>query len=169
MGEKNYKGIQWLRHGRTSLFFGRMSCKVAKLGGLSWSYAAQGDFRMVLFKRRMKNRSSLMARLLETFPRLCNLGRDMVSLSGYLNVWRSCEMRGHRPMEGWVQNKQKEWVALKSPYTIPMLSWRNRFKWWFGFTDWEGRRVFALIRRCVVMAVNDEFKKVHLIQMRKIE
>ena len=146
-----------------------MSCKVAELGGLSWSYATQGDFRIVLFKHRTKNCSSLMARLFKTFPRLCNLSRDMVSLSGYLNVWRSCETRGHCPMEGWVQNKRKEWVALKSPYAIPKLSWKNGFRWWFRFTDREGRRVFVLIGRRVVMAIDDEFKKVCLTQMRKIE
>ena len=161
IGKKNYETIQWLRYSRASLFFGQMDCEVAELWGLNWNQTSQGDFGMVTFKWRTKDRSGLTAGLFEGFPGLGNLFGKMESILVLLKtdlLWRGCKTRSHRTMEGQVQNKGKVWVVLKSPYMSTKFGWRDRFRQWFGITEGAGRRGFFLVRRCIEVAVDDEFR-----------
>ena len=62
-----------LRYCRLSYLFRGMSVEVAEVRKFGWRYMHHDDFGTVQTKSSIKDRTDMMATLLEGFPRLYNL------------------------------------------------------------------------------------------------
>jgi hypothetical protein len=74
-------------------------------------------------------------------------------------LWRGCETRSHRSIEWGFQYKRKVWGVVMCSYTVTKSGWRGIVGQRFRVTEGNGRRLVLLIGRCIIVTIDDEFRK----------